>query len=366
MTNSRCFDFLLVGQGLAGTIMAIKLLWAGKKLLVIDNRHQRSSSMVAAGLINPVTGKRLLMHPDTPACLPAAQKFYREMEQRFACQLFHEIPMQRILRDSGQLELALTRKSDPDYQSVLGDLHDTPGSLSPFASPHGYIEQLKTGFLDIPLLLEKVRANLQETGSLLECKFDPAKLKINRNHLRYEKMTFDQAIFCEGYQAMHNPWFEWLPFQPAKGDILTVQFEQRPTEKIINKGTWLLPTSDGNYKTGATSHWTFEDDKPEAQDGIKAENQFKQLFDGKPPAYRITRHQAGIRPATRDKNPFVGHHPQFEQLMIFNGFGARGSLTIPYYAKKLFEHLLNGQPLPQHINIQRHNDQFNPARATDT
>lgn len=365
MQNSRRFDFLLVGQGLAGSIMAVKLLQAGKKIMVIDNRHDGSSSMVAAGLINPVTGKRLLMHPDTPACLPAAKSFYRALEQRYQSRLLHDIPMLRLFRDRGQYELALTRISDPAYRPLLGDAHDSPDKLSPFAAEHGYIEQHRTGFLDIPPLLEQVRADLQEAGSLLEYRFEPAKLEITQHIVRYDNATFEKIIFCEGYQAMQNPWFDWLPFQPAKGDILTVQFEQPPIDKIINKGTWLLPATDGCYKTGATSQWHFEDDKPEVQDGVNAENLFRRLFEDQPPVYRVIHHQAGIRPATRDKNPFIGQHPQFEQLLIFNGFGARGSLTIPYYADCLLNHLLRDQPLPPHIDIQRFHDQFDKTRTTD-
>ena len=52
-------DFLIVGQGLAGSILALNLQQRGKSVLVIDNEHYGSASQVAAGLINPVNGHRL-------------------------------------------------------------------------------------------------------------------------------------------------------------------------------------------------------------------------------------------------------------------------------------------------------------------
>ena len=53
----REFDFIVVGQGIAGTLMAWNLHLAGKKVLIIDDHHSGSSSLVAAGIVNPITGK---------------------------------------------------------------------------------------------------------------------------------------------------------------------------------------------------------------------------------------------------------------------------------------------------------------------
>ena len=47
-------DFLIIGQGLAGSALAIELLGRGKRVLVVDRMDQRSSSRVAAGLITPL------------------------------------------------------------------------------------------------------------------------------------------------------------------------------------------------------------------------------------------------------------------------------------------------------------------------
>ncbi|HAR19582.1 MAG TPA: amino acid oxidase, partial [Cytophagales bacterium] len=42
-------DFLVVGQGLAGTLVAHNLIQKGKKILVFDIFDEHSSSRVAAG-----------------------------------------------------------------------------------------------------------------------------------------------------------------------------------------------------------------------------------------------------------------------------------------------------------------------------
>ena len=48
-------DILILGQGLAGTSLAINAISEGKTVMVIDNGHQSAASMVAAGLVTPVT-----------------------------------------------------------------------------------------------------------------------------------------------------------------------------------------------------------------------------------------------------------------------------------------------------------------------
>ena len=66
----------------------------------------------------------------------------------------------------------------------------------------------------------------------------------------------------------------------------------------------------------------------------------------------LINHEANIRPCTLDKQAFIGHHPQHPQFAIFNGFGAKGSLQIPWYSKHFVDALLNNTlPLS---NIQRH------------
>jgi 2-polyprenyl-6-methoxyphenol hydroxylase-like FAD-dependent oxidoreductase len=53
-------EVLIVGQGLAGTLLSWWLHKAGIPFKVIDQQDPNSASARAAGLINPVTGRRLV------------------------------------------------------------------------------------------------------------------------------------------------------------------------------------------------------------------------------------------------------------------------------------------------------------------
>ncbi|HXB33647.1 MAG TPA: FAD-dependent oxidoreductase, partial [Puia sp.] len=53
-------DVLIIGQGICGTFLSRELDRAGLSYLVIDEKRPDSASLAAAGLVNPVTGRRFV------------------------------------------------------------------------------------------------------------------------------------------------------------------------------------------------------------------------------------------------------------------------------------------------------------------
>lgn len=149
-----------------------------------------------------------------------------------------------------------------------------------------------------------------------------------------------------------NPWFSELPLQGAKGEILSVEIDKLQLKQMVNGGQWLIPRSDGSYRLGATHSWhALDGEISEAERNALLEG-FHQIIAGdyRP---RVTAQRAGVRPATRDRQPFVGIHPQYSQLAIFNGFGAKGSLLIPWHAKQFVAFLSGDGVIPDGANISR-------------
>lgn len=348
-------DYLIIGQGLAGSLLATELIARKKSLLIVDSDHAHSSSMAAAGLINPVTGKRLHKETDVDTCLTTALNSYRELEQQFKQPFYHSVQMLRLFVDDDQSDYYQKRLNDESYQAYLGERLSEDQSLGLVKHSNGGFYQLQTGYLDIQQLLKQLTEHFERQKCLASEQLDYADLDIHSCWVQWKQTRAQKVIFCEGYQSVNNPWFKWLPFQLSKGEILTLTSEQVLTENIINKGHWLIPRADNQYKTGATNQWDFDDDQITAEGLKKNTDNFEQLFSQKP-EYQVIQHDAGIRPATRDKKPFVGQHPDHPNLVMFNGFGARGSLTIPYYAKALSDHLCNGTSLPPSADISRFYD----------
>ena len=144
--------------------------------------------------------------------------------------------------------------------------------------------------------------------------------------------------------------------QPAKGEILTGQSKDKLPEWIINGGQWLLPLDDGFFKLGATYVWPTAGKPLNEETSAAGKAGLLNALHRLCPSlnnYEIVSQDVGIRPNSRDKLPYIGLHPEHPHLAVFNGFGSRGSLLIPYYARHFVEVLLNGATLEPGVNIKR-------------
>src|SRR5580700_1323173 len=69
-------DVLIVGQGICGTFLSRELDRAGLCYIVIDEERPDSASRAAAGLINPVTGRRFVKTWMIDELLPFVREAY--------------------------------------------------------------------------------------------------------------------------------------------------------------------------------------------------------------------------------------------------------------------------------------------------
>jgi glycine/D-amino acid oxidase-like deaminating enzyme len=142
-------DVLIIGQGLAGSLLAWELLRRQYRILVIDNGEE-NASQVAAGMINPLTGRRLLKNPDIETLLPAAMNCYRQLAAEFQQQFFVELPMLRILQNPAEQQCALQRLQQADYQPYIEAWQPLAAGCQ---AEFGVLQQTQTGYAH-PLVTE--------------------------------------------------------------------------------------------------------------------------------------------------------------------------------------------------------------------
>jgi len=347
------FDFLIIGQGLAGSLLAWRLISHGKKVLVIDSCLKQTSSRTAAGLINPVTGKRLVKPTHIENYLNSARTLYNDLGSFFNHKVFFEKPQLKLFRSEEDKLQWQKRKKDLSYHPFLGEqikVEDTP--FLPTNSLGGF-EQKQCAYLNTIPLLDKLRQFFINKNAFINAQVNLNELNIGNDSIEWQGHKASKVIFCDGYHLQNNPWFSWLPLQPVQGEILTLETDQALPEEIIQFGKWLLPTSNKQFKLGATWQWQPLDEvstkKAHTELTQACYAEFPQLKDAKLIAGNV-----GIRPATKDKNPFIGVHPSQPQLLVFNGFGSKGSLLIPWYSQCFSRYLLQGDPLPKHVDINRY------------
>jgi len=343
-------DYLIIGQGLAGSLLGWELIQRGCTVQIIDNQKE-NASQIAAGLINPVTGMRLVKNENIETLLPSAKKYYHTLGDFFKTTFYTEKPLLRLVKNNKELAKFQQRLQDPSYLDFLNaDLQTAPAEL---VSPHGLIQQKQTGNLSTAPLLKHLKAFFQAQQCYHATEVDYQELNIDKS-ISWRNIQAKHIIFCEGYQAINNPWFKYLPFQLAKGEILTLQSETKLIPYMLNYGRWFIPSSEHEFRIGAT----FENKLINTRTTQAAkESLIAELIKIYPSlkSAQLTHQQANIRPTTLDKSPFIGTHPQYNNCHIFNGFGSKGSLQIPFYSQHFADHLLNNQPLDKQVNIKRFN-----------
>ena len=351
-TSQPLLDYLIIGQGLAGSLLAWELIHrSNQRVLVVDNNNPHAASRVAAGLINPITGRRLAKTQSVDIFLPVAESYYGQLEAFFNCQFFHSKPLIRLFRSDSELERYKRRRRDPEYNAYLGDMFLPGMADEPVKDDNGGFMQLRTGYVDIPLLLEKLRSFLQEKHAYLQSTVEPNAIAWSEKHLSWNQYKARELIYCDGADAVINPAFAWLPFQPAKGDILTLKSSEYVPQHILNDGHWLLPIGKPHCRVGTTYQWEWQTLQPQQSDREELLDAYRRITEDD--SAQVVEHATAIRPTTKDKYAFLGRHPDNSNMSIFNGFGSKGALTLPFYVQHFARHLQDNDALLDNVNISR-------------
>lgn len=325
-------------------------------VLVADDGHATASSRVAAGLINPLAGMRFNPSPHIYAWLDSVMSLYGQLEHQAGQNFLHWLEMVRLFRSSEQVRFYQRRREDPAAQDLLDKPFEAGQSGQPVSAPWGGFRQRRTGFVDLPALLDYVREWLDAQGMLVTTRVDEEALEPEASQIRWGSRRVKQVIFCNGYRAMRGRWFGCLPFAPDKGEILALDpaaGSHLLPDRIINGAHWFLPHADGRYRFGATHDHHHKDQLPTSKGKEQLVKGMQSLLLHSQ-ALKVAQQLAGVRPSTSDRQPFVGTHSEHPRMHIFNGFGAHGSLTIPWYSERMTQWLLQGKPLPENADIRRY------------
>ncbi len=338
--QNRHFNILIVGQGLAGSLLAWKMIQQGLSVLVVDNNHHHSSSKVAAGIINPITGHRSNLTDDFIQFMSAAKISYQQLQDTFGQTFLIGIQQQRLIKNKGQQHYYLKRLEQSDYAEFVTALEQTDNTSHPFKECEFGVADIQETFrVDVEALLSAIKTWLISQNSFVQEKINYADIVIEGEQISVNNNSFvgttDHVVFCEGYQTIYNPWFKQLPFKLAKGEILTLKLA-KPQTAMLNWGNWLLPLAPNTTAfLGANYAWN---DTNEACSADVAQELLDSLENNTRISAQVIAHQSGVRPSTVNRKPLIGVHPEHPRLFCFNGFGSKGCLLIPYYAEQFAQH----------------------------
>lgn len=355
-------NYIIVGQGLAGTALAFTLLKNGKSVRIIDSQNFSKASRIAAGLYNPVVFKRLVKSWMADELIPFMDAFYAEKEQLLQTTFYFKKQIVKLFADEQEKALWL-KKSQDDVGKYLSADIGTPFFPNSINNPFGSASVIHAGNLDTSHFLKSSRNYFIKTEMLLDEAFDYKQLTINEHNVCYNNLSADKIIFCEGYRTTDNPYFSWLPFKLTKGETLTISLRQAqgtpqneerlneiPFEKVVNKGVFILPVGDNIYKVGATYEWNDLTENTTEKGKAELVEKLQKVLNV---PFNIIDHQAGVRPTVIDRRPILGLHPKHPSIGVFNGLGTKGVMLAPYFAQHFYEFLEQKTLLNKEVDILR-------------
>lgn len=341
-------DYIVVGCGLAGISFCEELRAYSKSFVVFDDQSQHSS-VVAAGLYNPVILKRFTGVWKAKEQLEMADSFYEDLENLLGVKLDYKLPVYRRFASVEEQNDWFNASDKPVFENFLNPKlikNDNPS----IDAPYGFGEVRETGRIDTSTLLTHYKLFLKTINSYSNQTFDYSAISIHEEHVVYNNIKANFIVFAEGYGMVKNPFFCHLPLNVAKGEVLTIKAPDLKMDFILKSSVFVVPELDDCYSVGATYNWEdkthdiTEDAKNELLDKLKTFITFP---------YEVVNQMAGIRPTVKDRRPLVGTHGKHSNIAILNGLGTRGVMIGPYVAKQLFQNLENGMPLDSEIDINR-------------
>lgn len=340
----------ILGQGLAGTVLALRLFERKIDFFIVDDLYQSSSSLVAAGLWNPIVFRRINKGWMADEFIGELEEFYPRMEILLGETFYKPRPVWRIHGSKQERDKWFEKNDLPGFRPYLFNsppqLWDDFGQQPEF----GEGEVRHAGYLDIPVFLDAARRFFEMKGNYRQASTSGAPSFKELDRIFGKEGSISRIIDCRGNKSAKSNWWSYLPFGLTKGEVLTIRCADLTLNRTFNAGFFVLPLGNALFRVGATFSW--KDKSPEPTENGKREllEKFEEYFGTN---YEIIDHKAGIRPTVQDRKPLIGRHPKLDNLYIFNGLGTKGVMLAPFLSKHLAKAIFENSTLLDEVNIDR-------------
>lgn len=374
---------IVVGQGLAGTAVAWSLQRRGLSVHVVDEEKPgliseqpmeqslstlrgrqvtETSSRVAAGLMTPITGQRLVKAWRWEEAFEIAKEHYEAFENASragnGC---------RVLTQGTTLRLFDSEAEKQKFESRLAafkePLIDAYSSEATLADESRYSNEfggfvMPSAKLDTEAYLSQSRRRLDDASSLSISHIDIDR-DIRRRGKRFIvsplEIEADHVVVAQGSEASTIDWFPGLPLAPVQGDILTLEMDGLVEPRTVQRGVWLTrayaadAAKPNRYLVGSSHRRESLDGRPSLEGRreilAKLEKWLKLPFE-------VVDHRAAIRPGSYDQKPLLGES-RTPGVWILNGLGSKGALYAPLMAGLLVDAIEGKSPIPDELRWDR-------------
>lgn len=341
-------DYIIVGLGLAGLAFAEELSAANKNFIVFEDSSQ-ISSLVAGGIYNPVILKRFSPVWNAQSQLNTAMPFYEKLEKKLNTIFDTKFVTKKVFKSIEDQNNWFAAIDNPKLAPFLDSQLDHQ-KRNEIKADFGFGNVKQTGRIDTKKLVETYRAHLEKEGKIHFENFEYQKIKFHKNYLEYKGIETNRIVFCEGFGLHKNIFFNYLPLNEVKGELITIHAPDLNIDFQLKSTLFVVPLGNDLYKVGATFNHKDKTSIPSKEGREELVAKLDKVLNV---PYEIVSQSAGVRPTVKDRRPLVGVQPAFPSLAVLNGLGTRGVMIAPTVAKELFNHLEKGKALDPEIDIKR-------------
>lgn len=326
----------IVGNGLAAHVLAQTLIQRGLEVEVFAADFPGAASKAAWGLLNPVHLKtRTLTYGALGFELALA--FYSQCQERLDAHFMEPVVLRHYFRDESDNTRWIQAWQEGLHQHIhCGDT---------------YVDVLRAASISIPHFLSASQQDLERRGYWRNAVGQEAELM--------NVPVSNWVIWAQGVWACSSSLFGWVPLRPSAG--VQVEWNQPSSEfqpLVVHRGFFLGqdPANPSVHRLGSTYSWS-----QTPADHAQAEQELIQALPSYPEAQPPTalKFSLGYRPASGDRKPIVGHHPEFRNHLFFNGLGSKGLLLAPQLADLMADICVHSpREIPPEINIARFYKRF--------
>lgn len=337
--------YLIVGAGLSGISVATHLIQKNAQVTIIDSGVNHSS-IIAAGMINPLVFRRMTKSWRLDDFMPYLIEFYNGLEKLTNSKFFHPIQIRRMFSTEHERELWLKKQEREDFAAYMHKITSEDDNYDQVLNDFGSGRIKQSAYVDTPIFLSEMKQWISEKGTLLESTFDYDKLK----DTSYRGIKYNHIIFCEGYQGVDNPWFGNLPLNQTKGETLNIESDGIPEHESVNRKCFILPLGNKQFKVGSTYVWHTSTTNT-TEEGKEDILEKASVLTNAP--IKVVDQAAGVRPTVVDRRPLIGTHAEYKKYHIFNGLGTKGYMLAPLLSKEFVDYLVEDKALLDELDIRR-------------
>ncbi len=316
--------------------MSLRLRENGLPHDTYDRGHARSSSRAAAGLINPVTGRRFVLVEGYRDYLNHFA-VYAEASTLLGQTWLYELVIYRDLSSPKDRNQWDARRLEDPYRNYLGaPVAAGMAGLSPKLSATWLGPTTGAYRVDVSGLIAAYRVLLKSERTLREQDLDDDGIRPEGARWKVAGKPYDMVIDCRGASSAQGAYWRELPWRLSKGEALRLSNLAWPRESAAKVGgLFASPTGDGSdlwYGGTSTDHYEYELPDPATSARLAAEADGLGLLEsGMPHEYL-----AAVRPTMRDRITRAIRHPELPGLYLCNGFGTKGALVGPSVVAELW------------------------------